>query len=1101
MAQRHPEAAGVLRQVLGALQLVRLSGPPAEATGTATAAEAPVTGVLGDFRIRQVVGRGGMGVVYEAEQISLGRRVALKVLPFAAALDARQLRRFQNEAQAAAHLHHQNIVPVYGVGCERGVHYYAMQFIDGHTLAATIAELRRLAGRGAADPPKAAGPATDLASEMASGRWAPHPRGTAEEPPTAPPAEPGAVAAAETAPQPATASTQPSTNDPAYFRTVAQLGIQAAEALEHAHQLGVIHRDVKPGNLLLDGRGHLWVTDFGLAHCQSQAGLTMTGDLVGTLRYMSPEQALGQRGLMDHRTDVYSLGVTLYELLTLEPAFAGQDRQELLRQIASEEPRPPRRLNRAIPAELETIVLKALEKNPADRYATAQELADDLERFLKEEPIRALRPTLVQKGKKWARRHRGLVGAAAVGAAAVLVTAVALLVLDDARVRREQRQTEAERNQARANFKLALDAVDRYFTRVSEDPKLQARDMEGLQRDLLQTAQGFYEQFVAQHPDDPHLQQELSRAYWRLGRIKEKLGSRREAIELYRQAAEKFELLDSKEDHPVKKSINRFFLAGIHTSLGNVYMDTGQWADAEAAHRRALAIFEDLAREHPSHQPRLVGAYTNLGNVLQATGRWADAEAAYQKAETAFERLAGTIYGNMPRYQDNLAASYGGLGILYRDTGRWAKAKTAFSRALAIRERLARENRDLPAYQARLLSSHTDLGVLSMDAGRWAEAQAALREAITVGERLVRRHPAVPDYQESLALAYNNLGATYRRAGRLAEAEAAYRHCLEITDGLIREHAAVPQYRELRAMTQCNLGSMCQQLGRFEEAEAASRQAIALLEPLTREYPAIANYQQFLANSQHTLGLVYKSTRRWAEAEAAYHRALAVRERLVRKHPDGLDNAVGLGGIFCDLGNLLSQRNQPEPALAWYAKAIRTLEEVPQRHPRRAKARLFLRNARSGRAQALGALGRHGLALADWDQAVALAEEPAREELRAERACTLAHLGKHVKATTEAEELAGKKQASGNLLYNAACVYGLSAAAVKDDIPLRERYAARAVELLRQATQKGYRDLDHMKRDSDLDALRARRDFQELLTELQSRSAAPKREGGAVGKK
>src|SRR5205823_7117181 len=184
---------------------------------------------------------------------------------------------------------------------------------------------------------------------------------------------------------PATAaSTERSTKTPAFFRTVANLGVQAAEALEHAHQLGVIHRDIKSANLLVDERGNLWVTDFGLAHCQSQAGLTMSGDLVGTLRYMSPEQALARRVETDHRTDVYSLGATLYELLTLEPVFNGRDRQELLRQIAFEAPKPPRRLNRAIPAELETIVLKALEKNPTDRYATAQELADDLERYLKD---------------------------------------------------------------------------------------------------------------------------------------------------------------------------------------------------------------------------------------------------------------------------------------------------------------------------------------------------------------------------------------------------------------------------------------------------------------------------------------------------------------------------------------------------------------------------------------------------------------------------------------------------------------------------------------------------------------------------------------------
>jgi WD40 repeat protein/serine/threonine protein kinase/tetratricopeptide (TPR) repeat protein len=441
----YPQHAGELHRLLPTLRLLADFSHSVASAGCAAGAgafeAASPDGTLGDFRIVREVGRGGMGVVYEAAQISLGRRVALKILPFASTLDPKQLQRFKNEAQAAAHLHHQNIVPVYATGCERGVHYYAMQFIEGHTLAAMIAELRRLAGREAADPPKADALAAEWASEMASGRWAPHPRGTAEgqaTDPCQPPAEPGAVAVAETAPQPAAASTQPSTNHPAYFRTVAGLGIQAAEALEHAHQLGVIHRDVKPGNLLLDGRGHLWVTDFGLAHCQSQAGLTMTGDLVGTLRYMSPEQALGRRGLLDHRTDVYSLGVTLYELLTLEPAFAGKDRQELLRQIAFEEPARPRRLNKAIPAELETIVLKALEKNPADRYTSAQELADDLRRFLDHRPVQAQRPTVFQRVRKWARRHRPIVVILAVSLAVLLVgiaaaAVVAVIQIDAAR--------------------------------------------------------------------------------------------------------------------------------------------------------------------------------------------------------------------------------------------------------------------------------------------------------------------------------------------------------------------------------------------------------------------------------------------------------------------------------------------------------------------------------------------------------------------------------------------------------------------------------------------------------------------------------------------
>jgi WD40 repeat protein/serine/threonine protein kinase len=445
-ARRYPQLAVVLRQMLPTLGLLGASAADGLADAADAAADLSPEAPLGDYRLVREIGRGGMGVVYEAVQISLGRRVALKILPFAAALDGKQLQRFKNEAHAAAQLHHQNIVPVYGVGCDRGVHYYAMQFIDGQTLAAVIADLRRLVhvrpGGCEAPPPPVAG-------DLLSGKWLPEPAAAEAAPtgtyppvaesPAAPEAVKEAVANGRRRAEPAAAdtvgkvgaalSTENSTNNPAFFRAAAQLGIQAARALEHSHSLGVVHRDIKPTNLLVDGRGNLWVTDFGLAQVHNETKLTLTGDIVGTLRYMSPEQALAQRVDVDHRTDLYSLGATLYELLTLEPTFAGSDRRELLRQIAFEEPRRPRQLNKSIPQELETIVLKALEKNPAERYATAQEMADDLERFLRDEPIRARRPTLVLRLRKWSRRHRPVVVSAVVATAAVALIAIGALLI------------------------------------------------------------------------------------------------------------------------------------------------------------------------------------------------------------------------------------------------------------------------------------------------------------------------------------------------------------------------------------------------------------------------------------------------------------------------------------------------------------------------------------------------------------------------------------------------------------------------------------------------------------------------------------------------
>lgn len=450
-ARCHSQLADVIRAVFPSLkelpQLGRGIGngdlPSGQQAQSGRESEGTMGGVLGDFRLLRQVGRGGMGVVYEAEQLSLHRRVALKILPLAGVLDERQLTRFRNEALAAATLDHPNIVDVHGVGCERGIHYYAMRFIDGQSLAEVIRDLRQFTGPHVQD--KGVSPANpSWASLLATGPWVP---AACEGDPDSP-----QIQAWSSSPSAAQASTEPkavfptreSTASREYLRNVARLGMQVAEALDHAHQRGIIHRDIKPGNLMLDSRGKVWVTDFGLAHLETGASLTLSGDLIGTVRYMSPEQALAKRVLIDHRTDVYSLGITLYELLTLEPGYSGNDRQELLRQIAFEEPRPPRRLNGAIPAELETIILKAMAKNPSERYATARELADDLGRFLEDRPIQARRPTVLQRTNKWVRRHRTGVWTVSMTALVMVVLTVFSLVVSNHLIRSAYQHTVAD---------------------------------------------------------------------------------------------------------------------------------------------------------------------------------------------------------------------------------------------------------------------------------------------------------------------------------------------------------------------------------------------------------------------------------------------------------------------------------------------------------------------------------------------------------------------------------------------------------------------------------------------------------------------------------
>jgi tRNA A-37 threonylcarbamoyl transferase component Bud32 len=323
----HPHLAEPLGQALAGIEFIH----------QVTQQNAATPSRLGDFRIIREVGRGGMGVVYEAEQISLNRRVALKVLRFGAVADEVAMGRFQREAETVARMHHTNIVPIFAVGSEEGVRYYAMQFIEGRDLSVRIREAR------------------DGESEISPGQ-------------------------------------------------LAGWGLQAAEALAHAHQRGVIHRDIKPSNLILDQDGRIWLTDFGLARRADDATLSVAGALLGTPRYMSPEQARATTNPVDHRTDIYSLGATLYELATRRPIFEAAHPHAVITQILNDEPLAPRRLAPELPRDLDTIILKCLAKDPGRRYASAQALADDLRAFLAGRPISARLPSLPERAARWAKK-------------------------------------------------------------------------------------------------------------------------------------------------------------------------------------------------------------------------------------------------------------------------------------------------------------------------------------------------------------------------------------------------------------------------------------------------------------------------------------------------------------------------------------------------------------------------------------------------------------------------------------------------------------------------------------------------------------------------
>jgi WD40 repeat protein/serine/threonine protein kinase len=442
---RYPELADEIRDLFPAMVQVEQAKEICNEWDEVDRADAgmpapPPPQQVGDYRIVREIGRGGMGVVYEAEQVSLGRRVALKVLPSPAGRDGTTLARFRREARASARLHHTNIVPVFDVGQDGDIRYYAMQFIQGQSLDAVIRELRKLRGRSgvgrnalAADPVDDQDPAeiateVSVARSLLTGRFVQRPAAIPLSDSPSPsggpaPAGPDSAAAGDPSavmPGGAQLSTVESRHH-SFHRGVAQLGRQVASALAYAHARGILHRDIKPSNLLLDTEGIIWVSDFGLAKMEEDE-LTRTGDILGTLRYMAPERF---RGRGDARADIYSLGLTLYELLVLRPAFDSPDRVALSEQIKTKEPPRPRTIDPRIPRDLETIVLKAIEKDPGDRYATAEAMAEDLRRFLEDEPILARRASAPERLARWARHHPSVAALAGVLTVVLLVATIA----------------------------------------------------------------------------------------------------------------------------------------------------------------------------------------------------------------------------------------------------------------------------------------------------------------------------------------------------------------------------------------------------------------------------------------------------------------------------------------------------------------------------------------------------------------------------------------------------------------------------------------------------------------------------------------------------
>jgi tetratricopeptide (TPR) repeat protein len=924
--------------------------------------------LVSGYQILEELGRGGMGIVYRAVQPALNRQVAIKMIGQLARASQQELSRFRLEAEACAAMNHPNIAQVYDVGEMDGQPYIAMELVRGPTLAEYLQQ------------------------------------------------------------------------QPMEYEQATRLLIALTQAVQHAHACGIIHRDLKPTNILLKDFTsddsdiaplRPKIVDFGLAkRIDATAELTSIGNILGTPSYMSPELAAGNASLVGPSTDIYSLGAVLYEALVGRPPFKGATAVETLAQVRSAEPARPSILRSEFPKDLETICLKCLEKVPENRYASASDLLEDLQRFQDRRPILAKPASLSRRAMQWSKRHPTVVALIGVSLLACLGL-FSLGLIYNASLRNALREADGERSRANENFLVAFQSVERMLDRVGFAQLAETPEMEDVREKLLADAVEFYSELLQRQPEaDVQSRRQYYSAMARLGRIQWTLGQQETALKNLQESID----LQTQLSRETPEAYD------IRHDLAVSYINRSQVTGDRNDSLMAVELLEEISDEYPESKTDLAKALNSL--ALSTT--------SIEEREQLHRRVK------------------------------------------AFREELLASSPEDPQFQYGLAETQHNLAFLLTTTGRDQEAEAAYRDALRIFENLVNSQNSVSDYHRALAECLTHLASLMHFVGRTEEAAELIQRGTETRRVLAARFPKLPSMREAVIRGLLTEAAFLIQLSRFESASRLSEQAVEMATQLTQEFPT--RKQRFVEASCLTIwATALSGGSDPTAARSAFERANKIYDDLLTTDPNDVDVQMEAGVQFMNYSNTLRLEN-PRLAGDFNDRSVALLENVYKQFPQRTDVKSYLFNAHGARAVSYDALNDHPEALVSWTRALELSPPERHTEIGLLRALTLARCGEAALAAEAAKGLLEQDDVTGAHLYNVACVFGLlhqfgqrKGDSNLSEIPLEE-LSQSAIELLsRPAAIQFLQDPNNRQQlmvDKDLESVRTSPLFGQLLDRI-----------------